>query len=61
VAAGRETKGWLQETVPARLGVPEIRLGETFRFKFQVSHLVALLFGVAGFLWSAARFRVRPT
>jgi class 3 adenylate cyclase len=61
VAAGRETKGWLQETVPARLGVPEIRLGETFRFKFQVSDLVALLFGVAGFLWSAARFRVRPT
>lgn len=61
VAAGGGRFGWLQETVPARLGVPEIRLGETFRFRFRVADLAALLFGVAGFLWSAARFRIRPT
>lgn len=61
IIAGTEKTGWLQETVPARLGVPEIRLGETFRFRFKVSDLAALLFGVAGFFWSAARFRIRPT
>jgi hypothetical protein len=53
--------GWIQETIPPRLGVPAKRLSSLRRFSFSVVDLIALLAGALGFIWGLVTFKIRPT
>lgn len=61
VTVGQGDKGWIQETIPARFGVPEIRNTETKRFEFTARDMYALIIGGLMFLWGTLNFRIRPT
>ena len=61
VAVGDGGRGWIQETIPARFGVPEIRNTETTRFRFTARDMYALIIGGLMFLWGTLNFRIRPT
>ena len=61
VTVGDGERGWIQETIPARFGVPEIRNTETTRFRFTARDMYALIIGGLMFLWGTLNFRIRPT
>jgi len=61
VIVGDGARGWIQETIPARLGVPEIDNTKTTRFVFTMRDLYALMIGGLMFLWGTLNFRIRPT
>jgi hypothetical protein len=61
VIVGDGARGWIQETIPARLGVPEIDNTKTTRFVFTKRDLYALMIGGLMFLWGTLNFRIRPT
>ncbi len=60
VLIGRDEYGWVPRVIPAALGVPERRITLAYKFYFRYEDLYALLLGLAGFLWGAFNFRVRP-
>lgn len=61
VLIGSGERGWIQETIPARLGAPEIVNTRTKRFAFMARDLYALVIGGLMFLWGTLNFRIRPT
>ncbi len=60
VALPGEDFGWLAETIPPKIGVPEKRLASIARFEFRYKDLYALAAGLLGFLWGLLTFRIRP-
>ena len=61
VIVSERERGWIQETIPARFGVPEIENTRTKRFVFTLADLYALIIGGLMFLWGTLNFRIRPT
>jgi len=61
VIVGEGERGWVQETIPARFGVPEIENTRTRRFLFTFRDMYALMIGGLMFLWGTLNFRIRPT
>lgn len=60
VALPGDDFGWLAETIPPKMGVPEKRLASLARFEFRYKDLYALIAGALGFLWGVLSFRIRP-
>ena len=60
VLVGRGEYGWLPRIVPAKIGVPKMRLSITNKFYFTYLDVGALFAGLAGFFWGVLSFRVRP-
>ncbi len=61
VKLARNRFGWIQETVPPRMGVPAKRLSSLRRFSVSVTDVIALLAGALGFVWGMVTFKIRPT
>jgi hypothetical protein len=60
VLVGRGEYGWVPRIVPAKIGVPKMRLSIANKFYFTYLDLGALVAGLAGFLWGVLSFKVRP-
>ena len=60
VLVGKGKYGWIPRIVPARFGVPEIRLTVAYKFSLRNRDLYALIAGLFGFIWGALSFRIRP-
>lgn len=60
VRIAEDETGWVPEVIPARQGVPLVRMSLTRRFVFAYRDLAALVVGAAGFVWGIVRFRIRP-
>jgi hypothetical protein len=61
VKVARNRFGWIQETVPPRVGVPAKKLSSLSRFSVSVTDVIALLAGALGFVWGMVTFKIRPT
>lgn len=55
------TSAWIQSIKPPTISEPGEEIGHAFKYQFSKRDLLALLFGVLGFIWGVFDFRVRPT
>ena len=55
------SSAWIPSIKPHRINEPGEEIGHAFRYQFTKRDLLALLFGVLGFVWGIFDFRVRPT
>lgn len=52
--------GWLPRVLPAKIGVPEMRVTQTDKFYVRNADLVTLALPLLAFLWGIFTFRLRP-
>jgi class 3 adenylate cyclase len=60
VLVGKKRYGWIPRIMPAKIGVPEIRLSISNKFYFRYRDLYGFIIGSVGFIWGALSFRFKP-
>jgi hypothetical protein len=56
----RFNHGYILERAPPRIGVPAFDLVEKRRLNFRYYHLYSIALGIAGFVFGAVSFRMKP-